>query len=81
MKVKASQSIDVNVDPYLFLIELEKEWTVKTIFDQDAYIKDGFWYGEDRYGPNRERKATKEEKEIYQAFDTLKKYTKTKQKP
>lgn len=68
MKVNALQQVQVTVDPFLVIVELEKEWMGSLGYDLDSYIKEGHWYTEDRYGPDQQRKATEEEMELYEAF-------------
>lgn len=73
MKIIGSRHVEVEVDPLDALIKIEREWLSETVHSPEAYIKDGFWYADDRYGPDqlRETKATQEEKEVHDAFVLL----------
>lgn len=71
MKIIGSRRVEVEVDPLDALINIEREWLSKAVQSSEAYIKDGLWYADDRYGPDQLREATQEEKEIHDAFVLL----------
>ena len=73
MKINASTSIVVDIDPVNAVQEIQNKWKSKLqdVHDKEAYLKDGHWYTEDRFGQDKGRKATAEEKEIERSFNTI----------
>jgi hypothetical protein len=82
MKIAGKRMVEVEVDPMDAIIKLQEEWTsgLNDIHDKEAYIKDGWWYADDRYGPDQIRKATKEEKEVFDSYMTIIQYMRNQKK-
>lgn len=80
MKIIGQIFVNVDVDPIDTMIKIQEEWLDKLVdvLDKDAYIKDGFWYVDDRYGPDKKREATEEEKTVFESYLTIIKYMRYK---
>ncbi len=71
MKLMGSRRVEVEIDPLEALIGVHEDWLNRTVHNDEAYIKDGFWCADDRYGPDQIMEASEEDKKINDAFQIL----------
>lgn len=73
MRMTGTYPMWINIDPIDAIRAIEDDWLehLQDVWNKDGYIKDGFWYVDDQYGPDQKREATAEETQVYEAFNTL----------